>query len=509
MQPIIPTSDNIVSITYQLRSSITTTGQRAQLPILSIQFQDGGFPVRTKIVGFQEMLTYLHMLKAKADSLGKFVVCDPPSTYDNSIILYIGVPAPPASSGNVTFKLDSVDFDGTNELTNLVNTSGVGLATRAFADSPFFVSFKLPIINPRAGTNRPANFNSEYTIAGGDNISVQEVSADYDDTYYWTVVCSVHKAVSGNFNVTVTTKAFDEVTLMFEGSPMDLSAYGVSGEYGCTILDAANGIIGVLKSPFSLVISALPDIGGNNGYDDYFVNQPDNNGISFSQVSDLDFNYWAMRLQCQNPTGFPLTLNIYRRNRFNTPYITNNVVPNPRLNITWDMDHLDSGQTADDKLFFQIYNSDNGAQASLMCYAPTEVKRSALSLTNFDLSTYLNGGTIGIGANVFIICGFLSNNGAGKPANDVKTTKSVVRDDAGAGVAVDVRLGNSEELICGTPSTTVYTDDGTVSPGKTLYNDAALTVPVTIWAFVSEPLAGIIYHLAFTGLVGAATGNAC
>jgi hypothetical protein len=69
---------------------------------------------------------------------------------------------------------------------------------------------------------------------------------------------------------------------------------------------------------------------------------------------------------------------------------------------------------------------------------------------------------------------------------------------------------NNPFTHCGQPTNTVYTIDGTISPGKTIYNDAAMSVIVTGFSFISNDDVGIIYNLnSLTGVVGSNTGESC
>lgn len=94
-----PNSSNIISITYQLlQESGQPNSVRAQLPSLLVRFQDDQSVIRVMVVGFNEMLPYLRMLKTKADSLGKDIVCNPSSTYDKKIVTEIGIQGTPANT---------------------------------------------------------------------------------------------------------------------------------------------------------------------------------------------------------------------------------------------------------------------------------------------------------------------------------------------------------------------------------------------------------------------------
>lgn len=89
-----PTPQNIISITYQLLQEVgVPTSIRGQMPVITIQFQNGTEPVRNKVVNFFEMLPYLKMLKVRAVALGKQLSSNPELTFDKKIVINYGDPA--------------------------------------------------------------------------------------------------------------------------------------------------------------------------------------------------------------------------------------------------------------------------------------------------------------------------------------------------------------------------------------------------------------------------------
>lgn len=77
------------------------------------------------------------------------------------------------------------------------------------------------------------------------------------------------------------------------------------------------------------------------------------------------------------------------------------------------------------------------------------------------------------------------------------------------GFALEAIYSNDLITHCSTPVNVVYTDDGTIVPGKVIYNDSALSVLVTGFAYISEP-AGIVYNLdPLTAVVGSNSGSSC
>ena len=80
------------------------------------------------------------------------------------------------------------------------------------------------------------------------------------------------------------------------------------------------------------------------------------------------------------------------------------------------------------------------------------------------------------------------------------------------GYPVTVKFGTNAYKICINGDTVVYTDDGTISAGKTLYTTATLTTPfTTTYAYVNDYYgSNIIYNFnKTTGIVGSDSGIIC
>lgn len=155
----IPTPDNIVSITYQLLQEVNDPASiRGQMPILSVQFQDSSV-VRNKMISFLEMKPYLNYLKARADALGKAVVCYPPTTYDKKIVLEIGDASIVPITGSVIIEQDGAGTalgGGFNAIAGCSIATGNSVDVQNF---PCLFEFKLPVV----GEGR--DFEAEYEIA--------------------------------------------------------------------------------------------------------------------------------------------------------------------------------------------------------------------------------------------------------------------------------------------------------------------------------------------------------
>jgi hypothetical protein len=62
----------------------------------------------------------------------------------------------------------------------------------------------------------------------------------------------------------------------------------------------------------------------------------------------------------------------------------------------------------------------------------------------------------------------------------------------------------------GTENAYTASNAATISPGMALFLDDQLSVPVTGYTFVSDPMVGTIYNLnSTTGVVGSNTGQSC
>ena len=78
-----------------------------------------------------------------------------------------------------------------------------------------------------------------------------------------------------------------------------------------------------------------------------------------------------------------------------------------------------------------------------------------------------------------------------------------------AGVAVTVQLGLTVGL-CGATPVTRYTTDGTIAPGRTVYNDVYLTSVQQSYNYVADYLYGTIFNLnSGNGIVGSQTLYNC
>jgi hypothetical protein len=167
----IPTPQNIVSITYQLLQQVTDRlSVRGQLPVLTIQFEGNTGITRTKVVGFNEMLPYLRYLKVKADSLGKTIICNPPSTYDKKVVLKIGDISEEYVNGNYVV---------TNQAINPVRVTAIGVIPGVF--SPYAgYSNGIPLARGEAarGKVEPGSGIGLVTVVndGEENVDIQVLS---------------------------------------------------------------------------------------------------------------------------------------------------------------------------------------------------------------------------------------------------------------------------------------------------------------------------------------------
>ena len=96
---MLPTPQNIVSITYQLNKIVGDPKSiLAQMPILTVQYEENSI-LRTKAVSFQELRPYLDYLQQRAISQNKVIVCDPEKYYNNKVVFEIGEPSSSGVAG--------------------------------------------------------------------------------------------------------------------------------------------------------------------------------------------------------------------------------------------------------------------------------------------------------------------------------------------------------------------------------------------------------------------------
>lgn len=97
------------------------------------------------------------------------------------------------------------------------------------------------------------------------------------------------------------------------------------------------------------------------------------------------------------------------------------------------------------------------------------------------------------------------------PTTTTTTTTSTTTTTTASGVAItDGVYSNNLGTHCAQPVNTIYTDDGTIFPGKTIYLDAALTNPLTGFTFISDDSVTVVYNLnSANGVVGSNTGMSC
>lgn len=78
-----------------------------------------------------------------------------------------------------------------------------------------------------------------------------------------------------------------------------------------------------------------------------------------------------------------------------------------------------------------------------------------------------------------------------------------------SGTAGTYILGNNSGTICSGSSVTLYTN-GAFGVGQVLYEDSALTTPVTGYAYVVQTISSEIFNLnSSTGVIGSYTGSSC
>lgn len=137
-------------------------------------------------------------------------------------------------------------------------------------------------------------------------------------------------------------------------------------------------------------------------------------------------------------------------------------------------------------------------------------------------TTLYTGQIFGVGVVVYTDSGltspltgynYIANYSTGQIYTIDNATGEVLSDtgsSCNSGVANKVLLDNSTVSICSqTPALVRYTN-GAFAPGKTLYEDASLTTPVTGYSYVVQGTNSVIYNLnSVTGVIGSVTGLTC
>lgn len=115
---------------------------------------------------------------------------------------------------------------------------------------------------------------------------------------------------------------------------------------------------------------------------------------------------------------------------------------------------------------------------------------------DLDLDFDLNAGIDTAPASQYVFIDVLSGGGTPPPP---------------VGVAVSAAAGNTgtSAAMCPLANTTYYTDDGTITTGKTVYTDINLTTPLSGFDFILSPDGNVYFINNVTGVVGAANGSSC
>lgn len=158
--PSIPTVQNIESITYQLlQESNDSTSIRGQMPVITIQFQDENSIVRTRVVGFTEMLPYIKMLHEKAIGLGEVLICDPESTFDKKIVITHGLPPSGETPQNMLITYEGDELEPGNELTAVLYSLSLTPSILTTLRSGSIFTIKIPVVNIDGWQNAKHDLN--------------------------------------------------------------------------------------------------------------------------------------------------------------------------------------------------------------------------------------------------------------------------------------------------------------------------------------------------------------
>lgn len=209
-----PTPDNILSITYQLMQDITDPLLvRGQMPCLSIQFEDTGGIVRTKMVSFGEMLPYLQMLKKRSDELGLVLLSNPESTFDKKVsITYGESPYEPGLPADTIFQLDAADLpaDSLAIMANCTFDEDTSTLTITDRNFPAFFTMEFPVVNIDNLNSFLADYSiGSYTTALNGKFAIGQINT-VDNTFI--MFCSIYNPGGDLDDVTITSKTFITVT---------------------------------------------------------------------------------------------------------------------------------------------------------------------------------------------------------------------------------------------------------------------------------------------------------
>lgn len=471
-----PTPQNIRTITYQLLQQVGDPSSiRGQLPILSIQFVDDNSVVRNKMVSFREMLPYLRYLHDKAVSLGKFLVCDPESTFDKKIVFTIGDVAPVDRNKPINFKLDGVNFALINNLTNVANTTIVDDANVIGQFDVAMVLFNLPIKTlvggvPQKNPLEEYNFPPELTCINW------EVDVDL-----WAIRAAVRVLNDGAVSYNITSNEFLKITT---NNTLTENIFIYSNE-GSEETQTINNTTQYIRKTNGISVNYGAGVRGGititqkqNGVSlssDYC--RPYLEAININPLAD-EINILPQLVTIRKAPGMILalpTISVSLGNNFEEFDFINDAAPNRTQNVKGEGDIM------------YIGDSSGSGDTWFM--------------------TLLKQGII-IHTEPIVFDG---QPGVVAMSNPIKDYDEVQINGVAAGTGFPIDLQAANGSPCGAGAVTYYIDHaGSIAPGDIVYTDVGLTTPLAGNTQIVDPTNQVIYAIDIvTGVVGAATGNFC
>jgi hypothetical protein len=518
MNDIIITPANIISIVFQYKPNNTYPQGLFSNPSIVIAFDNNGV-TQYQQIDLNQVLTYIKMLELKAaiNAIGEVVIAVQ-STPDGEQFtkISIGEPVvPPPVTGTINFKVGGVDFDITNNLINLFNITGAGVATRGIDNTPFLASFELPKFSNI--------FTDDYSATSDLSdfwLSAVEISG------HWSITITGKILVNGTYHIGFTALV-SGVALITVNTPSGLHDSDFT-PIDSNISNAVGNVMEWLQNEGGFTF-LLPKINGNFWQNDYVVSGAN----IIVDASDSGANWLFVIVQQGVPltdsviniTAKPLVGNMVAFMRGNPGFVINSITMNTQWQpIAGATGYIDQSGSAYPALVQPLQSDAPIKATSLLRLAKDTagVKNGSLNVdvtasSATDVSVFAFGKSfiqtvVSIGTtgnydipftyeptdegDIFLI--FNNPSTAFSPAPPLGIAVNAAADNTGTSAS-----------LCPAALVGYFTDDGTITTGKTVYTDAALTTPLAGSTFILSPDGNIYAINVVTGVVGAVSGNSC
>ena len=176
------------------------------------------------------------------------------------------------------------------------------------------------------------------------------------------------------------------------------------------------------------------------------------------------------------------------------------------------------------------YIPDAGVPVVQTGFLPTIGQSYVVSLTTTATATsiWANGGNNGTGGRITLNQLFIGQRGDNLWYYDGYNSETIVFPSVlsttdrqtiernqmqyyciTSSISYQAKYGSNLSTICSQSAQTVYIS-GVFATGATVYSDAALTIPLTGYIYISETVSGTIWNInSSTGVIGTSTGNTC